>query len=114
MASRAGDDMDDIRKVLFKEKPQYVIGTACSQKMDVVAAKAGIRFEHDVEVSLASLEKGGHLCFCHCALTWFEDLSGANSRRQGEQRRFFVRTWEPKKSHHGHESGVLGTQSRSP
>ncbi|CAN8030728.1 unnamed protein product [Ixodes persulcatus] len=71
MASRAGDDMDDIRKVLFKEKPQYVIGTACSQKMDVVAAKAGIRFEHDVEVSLASLEKGGHLCFCHCALTWF-------------------------------------------
>lgn len=52
--------MDDIRKVLFKEKPQYVIGTACSQKMDVVAAKAGIRFEHDVEVSLASLEKELH------------------------------------------------------
>ncbi|KAG0420615.1 hypothetical protein HPB47_003395 [Ixodes persulcatus] len=37
-----------------------IISAVGSQKMDVVAAKAGIRFEHDVEVSLASLEKELH------------------------------------------------------
>lgn len=59
MATRSAGD--DIRKVLFKEKPQYVIGTVGSQKTsDLLSTKAGMQFEHDVEVSLSSLEKELH------------------------------------------------------
>ncbi|XP_037570817.1 anaphase-promoting complex subunit 16-like [Dermacentor silvarum] len=59
MATRSAGE--DIRKVLFKEKSQYVIGTVASQKTsDLQSTKVGIQFEHDVEVSLSSLEKELH------------------------------------------------------
>lgn len=59
MAARSAGE--DIRKVLFKEKPQYVIGTVGLLKTsDHMSTKAGIKFEHDVEVSQNSLEKELH------------------------------------------------------
>ncbi|KAH8037165.1 hypothetical protein HPB51_008847 [Rhipicephalus microplus] len=59
MAARSTGE--DIRKVLFKEKPQYVIGTVGSLKTsDLLSTRASIQFEHDVEVSLSSLEKELH------------------------------------------------------
>ncbi|XP_037523332.1 uncharacterized protein LOC119400383 [Rhipicephalus sanguineus] len=59
MAARSAGE--DIRKVLFKEKPQYVIGTVASQKTsDLLSTRASIQFEHDVEVSVSSLERELH------------------------------------------------------
>ncbi|KAK8773111.1 hypothetical protein V5799_012356 [Amblyomma americanum] len=58
MAARSAGE--DIRKVLFKEKPQYVVNPVGIKTSDHTSPKASIKFEHDVEVSQISLEKELH------------------------------------------------------